>query len=108
VLSHVAKKRALDAPRTDFFAHSEAFAVLVKFEYVGIDGAPLSPHHLLLLLLLLLLLPPAAVCMTPAPATSQRLRWLVCPRHQCGELMHPAAVAAQRDPSCSSTVLHLC
>lgn len=39
VLSHLTKKRPVGADRTQFFAHAEAFAVLVNIEFVSIDGA---------------------------------------------------------------------
>ena len=38
VLQHLTKKRPVSVDRTQFFAHAEAFAVLVKIDFVSVDG----------------------------------------------------------------------
>lgn len=47
VLSHLTKKRPVNADRTQFFAHAEAFAVLVQIEFVSVDGAAQTIERLL-------------------------------------------------------------
>jgi len=39
VLKHLTQKRPIDCNRMDFFAYAEAFAALVKVEFVNISGA---------------------------------------------------------------------
>jgi len=47
VIDKLNQKRPIDANRTEFFAYAEAFAALVKLEFVNIDGAIKSIDMLL-------------------------------------------------------------
>jgi hypothetical protein len=40
VLKQLTTKRPVEANRMEFFAHAEAFAALVKMEFVSISGKP--------------------------------------------------------------------